>query len=95
VRLSPGERVALLEGGLLSRRPFYCRECGRPIDAMTLTLCADGYQRVYGEFVLSEADEDGHDCNWPKAHAACLPPGQGGYGEGAGGGSDRGSGADE
>jgi hypothetical protein len=23
--------------------------------------------------VLSEDDEDGHDYNWPQAHAACAP----------------------
>jgi hypothetical protein len=81
VRLPPSERFALLEAGLLRREPFYCCECGRPIDPGGLALCDDGYQRVYGEFVLSESDVDGHDCNWPTAHVECLPRGQGGYGE--------------
>ena len=80
MRLPPGERLSLLESGLLRRQPFYCQECGRPIQPFETVLCADGYQRIYGEFVLSEVDEDGHDCNWPEEHAECLPPGQGGYG---------------
>jgi len=74
--------MTLLVGGLVRREPFYCEECGRPIEPYALALCADGYQRIYGEFVLSDSDsdEEGHEYNWPETHAECVPAGKGGYG---------------
>lgn len=70
----------MLQAGLLRREPFYCSECGRPIEAGSNALCADGYQRVYGEYVLSDEDDDEHEYNWPETHVDCLPKGEAGYG---------------
>jgi hypothetical protein len=83
MRIHPAERLAMLASGMLGREPFFCSECGRPIEPGAMALCADGYQRVYGEFVLSNpgAEEAGYEDNWPEAHAACLPEGKAGYGE--------------
>ena len=82
MRLPPAERMAMLAAGLLRREPFYCSECGRPIEPGANALCADGYQRVYGEYVLSATDDDeeGHEYNWPETHVDCLPKGGAGYG---------------
>lgn len=68
--LPPQERRALIEGGMVHRAPLICDECGRPMLAGERVMCADGYERIYGEFVLSV---DGlPEDNWPTAHAACA-----------------------
>jgi hypothetical protein len=71
MRLDPREHLQLVRDGMLTRTPIVCEECGSLIRAGTPVLCADGYVRVYGEFVLS--DDDGlHEENWPIAHAHCV-----------------------
>ncbi len=69
--LDPHERLRLLRDGMLARLPLVCEECGGILRPGTLVLCADGYARVYGEFILSEEDEL-HEENWPVAHAGCA-----------------------
>jgi hypothetical protein len=71
VRLSPHERFQLVRDGLIDQFPAYCDECGRRIEAGDRVLCNDGYERVYGEYVLSDQDEL-HEDNWPSAHVACV-----------------------
>ena len=61
----------MVRDGLLGRAPIPCAVCGRTIDPGQAALCNDGYERVYGEFVLSEQD-DQHEDNWPESHAACA-----------------------
>ena len=74
-RIPPQERRELVDNGLLDRRPVLCDVCGKPIEAGELATCNDGYDRIYGEFVLGEVD-DLHEDNWPSAHAACAAKGQ-------------------
>jgi hypothetical protein len=69
--MDPHERMALLRGGLIDRSTLLCDECGRPIAPGALVLCDDGYERVYGEFVLSPRS-DLYEDNWPLAHAECV-----------------------
>ncbi len=70
-RLDPHERMKLLRDGLIDRRPLLCAECGQPIAPGALALCGDGYERVYGEYVLSEVN-DLYEDNWPDSHAECA-----------------------
>jgi hypothetical protein len=71
MRLDPRERVQLLRDGFLAREPILCDDCGSLLVAGALVLCADGYVRIYGEFLLSE-DDGLHEENWPVAHASCV-----------------------
>ncbi len=71
MRIPPHERVQMLRDRMLSRDELYCEECGGVIRAGTPVLCADGYARVYGEFVLTD-DDDLHEENTPTAHARCV-----------------------
>jgi hypothetical protein len=70
-RLPPHERLQLVRDGLIDRFPIPCDVCGKPIEPGELAMCNDGYERVYGEFVLGEVD-DLHEDNWPSSHAACA-----------------------
>jgi hypothetical protein len=71
MRIDPHERVRLWRDRMLVRQELYCEECGGVIRAGAAVLCADGYARIYGEFVLSD-DDDLHEENWPTAHAGCV-----------------------
>jgi len=70
-RLDPHERAKLVRDGMIDRRPVLCGECGAPIAPGELAWCADGYERIYGEYVLSDLN-DLYEDNWPEAHAACA-----------------------
>jgi len=72
--LPPHERHALVAGGMVHRRPLPCDVCGAPMQPGDMVMCGDGYQRIYGEFVLGEppGHDDLHEDNWPTAHAACA-----------------------
>jgi hypothetical protein len=65
---------------MVDERPIRCEVCGAPIEPGQRVLCNDGYDRIFGEFVLVERD-DLHEDNWPQAHSACL--GDQGYRRGA------------
>jgi len=65
------ERQELLRSGLIDRRPIVCAVCGKVIQPGDQVMCNDGYERIYGEFVLGEVDEV-HEDNWPEAHAVCA-----------------------
>jgi hypothetical protein len=80
MRIDPRERMQQQRDGMLSREPLYCEECGGLLRAGTLVLCADGYARIYGEFVLS-GDDPLHEENWPTAHARCVDGVPGATGE--------------
>jgi len=67
--VDPHERARLLRDGMLHRGSLECEECGRLIRPGESVLCADGYARVYGEFVPSDPL---HEENWPVAHARCV-----------------------
>lgn len=70
-RIPPAERARLAAEGLLDRGPLPCEVCGRPMEPGETVLCDDGYERIYGEFVLGPVD-DLHEDNWPVAHARCA-----------------------
>jgi hypothetical protein len=72
MRIDPRERVRMVKERMLAPVPLTCEECGGLIKAGTLVLCADGYTRVYGEFVLSDETDVLHEENWPSAHVACI-----------------------
>jgi hypothetical protein len=63
--------MQLQRDGLIARFPLYCDECGGVLKVGALVLCADGYARVYGEFLLSD-DDQLHEENWPAAHVRCV-----------------------
>jgi hypothetical protein len=69
--VDPLERMKLLRDGLIDRSPVVCAECGRPIAPGDRALCNDGYERIYGEYVLSEL-HDLYEDNWPLAHSECA-----------------------
>jgi hypothetical protein len=69
-RLPPQERIQLAAEGLIIRQPLLCDECGAVMEPGEPVMCNDGYERVYGEYVLSEVDEL-HEDNWPATHAGC------------------------
>jgi hypothetical protein len=48
-----------------------CDVCREPIEPGDPVHCNDGYDRIYGEFVLGAVD-DLHENNWPSAHQACA-----------------------
>jgi hypothetical protein len=68
--------MRLLRDGMIARFVVPCEECGRPIDPGELALCADGYERIYGEYVLSDVTELYED-NWPEWHAECAKESEG------------------
>jgi hypothetical protein len=70
-RLPPHERHQMVRDGLIDRTPIFCDICGQAMEPGELVMCGDGYERVYGEFVLGEQD-DLHEDNWPEAHAKCA-----------------------
>jgi hypothetical protein len=71
VALPPDEHARLIRDGCLTDRALACAVCGAPIAAGDLVHCNDGYDRVYGEFVLAAVDGM-HEDNWPSAHQACA-----------------------
>jgi hypothetical protein len=68
--IHPGERFQMVRDRMLASFPLVCEECGGLLREESAVLCADGYVRIYGEFVLSVEDEL-HEENWPIAHAGC------------------------
>jgi hypothetical protein len=70
-QLDPLERARMVRDGLIDRWPAVCEECGRLIQPGASVLCDDGYERIYGEYVLSPAS-DLYEDNWPVAHAECA-----------------------
>ena len=76
----------MIRDGLLARGAVVCDECGGLVEAGELVLCSDGYQRIYGEFVLGPIDEL-HEDNHPLAHARCADPASASPAAGAAGGS--------
>ncbi len=56
---------------MVAKRPLPCEVCGHVMQPGEMVMCDDGYQRRYGEFVLSDVDGTQED-NWPNAHADCA-----------------------
>ncbi len=67
---SPHDRDRLIGDGCVSAEDVECDVCREPIEPGELAMCGDGYERVYGEFVL-DARDDLHEDNWPASHAHC------------------------
>jgi hypothetical protein len=61
----------MIRDGLLAREVLLCVECGGVMEPDDVVLCADGYERVYGEFVL-EATDELHESKEPIAHSVCA-----------------------
>ncbi|RMH44125.1 MAG: hypothetical protein D6689_03155 [Deltaproteobacteria bacterium] len=57
--------------GCVADRPLACGICGRILAVGDEVHCNDGYDRVYGEFVLGAVDGL-HEDNWPAAHRVCA-----------------------
>jgi hypothetical protein len=65
------ESNQLKRDGMVAPFPLCCCECGGLLRVGTPVFCADGYARIYGEYLLS--DDDGlHEENWPIAHVRCV-----------------------
>ena len=62
----------MVKDRMLAPAPLTCEECGGVMQAGAQVLCADGYPRTYGEYVLSEEDDGLHEENWPVAHVRCV-----------------------
>ncbi len=71
VSISPEHRARLIHDGCVTERALACSICREPIEPGTAVHCNDGYDRVYGEFVLVELKEMYED-NWPLAHQRCA-----------------------
>jgi hypothetical protein len=71
VALAPKERARLILDGCLVGAPLLCAGCRLPIEPADPVHCNDGYDRIYGEFVLDELD-DLHEDNWPATHRRCA-----------------------
>lgn len=61
----------MVEDGRIFPHPLVCEGCAEAIEPGARVWCADGYDRRYGEFVLSQSD-DLHETNWPVTHEACA-----------------------
>jgi hypothetical protein len=71
MRRNPRERLQQQRDGLIAPFQLTCEECGGILRPGTPVLCADGYARIYGEYLLSD-DDDLHEENWPTAHVRCI-----------------------
>jgi len=71
VSISPEDRERLIGDGCLNEHPLSCSICRETIEPGSTVHCNDGYDRVYGEFVLVELNEMYED-NWPSAHQQCA-----------------------
>lgn len=71
VSISPEDRARLIHDGCATERALACSICHEPIEPGAAVHCNDGYDRIYGEFVLVEVNEMYED-NWPLAHQRCA-----------------------
>lgn len=65
------QRDQLRRDGCLALEVVRCEVCHAAIEPGDRTMCSDGYERVYGEFVLDRRT-DLYEHNWPATHAACA-----------------------